>query len=111
MLKITFEHRWALFPQKATVTSFSLYCLRYLPHKKLKLLYRSRCLHTQKIQTIKSFFLLQSLAKVTVNRSRYGIDLKNGTVKSFPLLSFFNKRKIYIVLITNVKLKLLHRSC
>jgi hypothetical protein len=63
-----------------------LHCSRYLPHKKLKRLYRSRDLHKKIIETIKSFFLLQFLLKVTVNRSRYGIELKNRTVKSIPLL-------------------------
>jgi hypothetical protein len=94
----------------------------YLHHKKLKQLNHSRYLHQKIIETIKSFFLFQSLVKVTVNRSRYGIELKNETLKSFPLLSqkkewlrrsrykVFKKWNVYIVLITNVKLKLLHRS-
>jgi hypothetical protein len=66
----------------------------------LKRFYRSRYLPKKIIETDQSFFLLLSLVKVTVHRSRYGIELKNGMVKSFPLLCFLKKWNGYVVLIT-----------
>jgi hypothetical protein len=108
-------HRWASFPQKPMVTSFP-----FLAKYKIETV-TSFSLPAQKNN--KSFFLLQSLVKVSVNRSRYSIELNNGTVKLFPLLVFLKKERlhrsryyaikkwnVYLVLVTNEKLNHLHHS-
>jgi hypothetical protein len=125
LLTAYFNYRWASFLQKATVTSFPLLAenkietitsfLLPAPQKTETVL--SFSLRAQKkIETDQSHFLLLPLEKVTVNRSRYGIQLKsvkekivsvtllfkNGTVTSFSLPGLFTKCKVYIVLITHL---------
>jgi hypothetical protein len=79
-----------------------LHRFRYLPETKLNRLHRSRYLPLKRIETVlsfslcalkktetdQSFFLLLFLENVTVNRSRYGIELKkrNGKIISVTLL-------------------------
>jgi hypothetical protein len=63
-----------------------LHCSHYLPLKTLKQFFHSRYLLTKIIEMDQWFFLLLSIVKVTVNRFRYGIEQKNGTVTSCQLL-------------------------
>jgi hypothetical protein len=76
------SHRWASFPQKATVTSFSL-----LAENEIKTVTLFSLPAPQKIETVlsfslraqknnQSFFPLLHLEKITVIRSRYDIELK-----------------------------------
>jgi hypothetical protein len=76
----------------------------YQPLKKLKRFYHSRYVHKKIIETDQLLFLLLLLEKVTVNRSRYGIELKkkwNGKIVSVTFLLFY---------FAFLKMERLHRS-
>jgi hypothetical protein len=72
---------------------------RYLPLKNFIRFYRSRYLHKKIIETDKSFFLLLSLVKVTVNRSRYGFELKKWNGKIVSVILLLKKFNGYVVLV------------
>jgi hypothetical protein len=82
------NQRFHLFRSLPNTKLKWLHRSRYLPLKKFKRFYCSRYLHKKIIETDQSFFLLLSLEIVTVNRSRYGIELKkwNGKIVSVTLL-------------------------